>query len=113
MTDQRFENWKLRRALARPYFLRSTVRLSRVRKPACLDERAQQRFLLESAWAMPCFTAPACPESPPPLTVAITSILAGAIGNAERLVDDETQRRTREIDFLIAAVDRDLACAGL
>ena len=26
--DQRFENWKLRRALARPYFLRSTTRLS-------------------------------------------------------------------------------------
>ena len=33
---QRFENWKLRRALARPYFLRSTTRGSRVRKPAAL-----------------------------------------------------------------------------
>src|SRR3546814_1770397 len=32
--NQRFENWKLLRALARPYFLRSTVRLSRVRKPS-------------------------------------------------------------------------------
>jgi hypothetical protein len=31
----RFENWKLRRALALPYFLRSTTRLSRVRKPPC------------------------------------------------------------------------------
>jgi hypothetical protein len=30
----RLLNWKLRRALARPYFLRSTTRLSRVRKPA-------------------------------------------------------------------------------
>src|SRR6516164_3090095 len=29
----RFENWKLRRALARPYFLRSTTRGSRVRNP--------------------------------------------------------------------------------
>jgi len=29
----RFENWKLLRAFALPYFLRSTVRLSRVRKP--------------------------------------------------------------------------------
>ena len=28
---QRFEYWKLRRAPARPYFLRSTTRLSRVR----------------------------------------------------------------------------------
>ena len=33
----RFENWKLRRALARPYFLRSTARLSRVRKPPFLS----------------------------------------------------------------------------
>jgi hypothetical protein len=33
----RFENWKLRRALARPYFLRSTTRLSRVRKPPALS----------------------------------------------------------------------------
>src|SRR3546814_1828717 len=33
LSDQRLENWKLRRALARPYFLRSTTRESRVRKP--------------------------------------------------------------------------------
>jgi hopanoid biosynthesis associated protein HpnK len=31
---QRLLNWKLRRAFALPYFLRSTTRLSRVRKPA-------------------------------------------------------------------------------
>ena len=35
--DQRLENWKLLRALALPYFLRSTTRLSRVRKPAALS----------------------------------------------------------------------------
>src|SRR3546814_9907857 len=40
-------------------------------------------------------------------------ILASAFGQAEGLVDDEAQRRTREIDFLVAAVDRDLARAGL
>ena len=34
--SQRFENWKLRRALRLPYFLRSTTRASRVRKPPCL-----------------------------------------------------------------------------
>ena len=34
---QRLENWKLRRAFLRPYFLRSTTRLSRVRKPAALS----------------------------------------------------------------------------
>ena len=33
-TAQRLLNWKLRRALALPYFLRSTTRESRVRKPA-------------------------------------------------------------------------------
>ncbi len=31
---QRLLNWKLRRALALPYFFRSTTRESRVRKPA-------------------------------------------------------------------------------
>jgi hypothetical protein len=40
-------------------------------------------------------------------------ILALAVGDRERLVDDEAQRGTREIGFLIAAVDRDLAGAGL
>ena len=34
---QRLENWKERRALRRPYFLRSTVRESRVRKPCFLS----------------------------------------------------------------------------
>ena len=34
---QRFENWNDRRALALPYFLRSTTRESRVRKPPCLS----------------------------------------------------------------------------
>ena len=32
----RLLNWKLRRAFALPYFLRSTTRLSRVRNPAVL-----------------------------------------------------------------------------
>ncbi len=40
-------------------------------------------------------------------------ILAFAFGNAEGLVDDETQRRTCEINFLITAIDRDLARARL
>jgi hypothetical protein len=33
---QRFENWKLRRAFFLPYFLRSTTRGSRVKKPSFL-----------------------------------------------------------------------------
>jgi hypothetical protein len=41
LLDQRLENWKLLRALALPYFFRSTTRLSRVRKPAAF--RAPRR----------------------------------------------------------------------
>jgi hypothetical protein len=36
-TAQRLENWKLARALRWPYFLRSTTRESRVRKPSFLS----------------------------------------------------------------------------
>ena len=40
-------------------------------------------------------------------------ILADAVGDAEHLVDDQAQGRPGEIDLLVAAVDRDLAGAGL
>jgi hypothetical protein len=53
LSDQRFENWKLRRALARPYFLRSTTRGSRVRKPAALTALRSAGSNFDSAWAMP------------------------------------------------------------
>src|SRR6185369_1980214 len=47
--DQRFENWKDLRALARPYFLRSTTRGSRVRKPAALTALRRAGSNFESA----------------------------------------------------------------
>ena len=40
-------------------------------------------------------------------------ILAAALGDVEHLVDDQPKRRPGEIDFLVAAVDDDLAGAGL
>ena len=40
-------------------------------------------------------------------------VLALAIGDGEGLVDDQAQRRTCEIHFLVLAVDDDLAAAGL
>ncbi|MBS1240123.1 MAG: hypothetical protein H6R45_829 [Proteobacteria bacterium] len=40
-------------------------------------------------------------------------VLAFTLRNRERLVDDEAQRRAREIGFLVAAIDDDLAGAGL
>jgi hypothetical protein len=40
-------------------------------------------------------------------------ILAGTLGHAERLVDDETERRTCEIHFLVTAIHDNLAGARL
>ena len=42
---QRLLNWKLRRALALPYFLRSTSRSSRVRKPPDLSSGRKRRVV--------------------------------------------------------------------
>ena len=47
------------------------------------------------------------------MTVQTTSYWPCALGDVERLVDHQAQRRTGEIDFLVAAVDGDLAGAGL
>src|SRR5580704_16451776 len=71
--DYRFENWKLRRALALPYFLRSTTRESRVTKPPRLSTLRSSGSCLISALDMPWRTAPAWPDSPPPDTVQTTS----------------------------------------
>src|SRR4051794_24807351 len=40
-------------------------------------------------------------------------VLAAAVGDVEHLGDDQAQGRAREIDFLLAAVDHDLARTGL
>ena len=40
---------------------------------------------------MPCLTAPAWPERPPPTTVATTSYCSLAVGDVERLVDDQAK----------------------
>src|SRR3546814_16516936 len=60
--DQRLENWKLRRALALPYFWRSTTRPSRVRKTACLTAERRDGSYGVSAWAMPRLIAPRTAE---------------------------------------------------
>src|SRR5216683_3124084 len=71
----RFENWKRLRAPGRPYFLRSTTRASRVRKPAFFSAGRKSGFSLVSARLMPCRMAPAWPESPPPQTFTEMSTL--------------------------------------
>src|SRR5262249_27132710 len=70
---QRLENWNERRALARPYFLRSTTRGSRVRKPPRLSTARRSGSKFISALDRPWRTAPAWPDSPPPDTVQVTS----------------------------------------
>src|SRR5262249_48931503 len=69
----RFENWNDRRALALPYFLRSTTRLSRVRKPPRLSTLRNSGSKFVSALESPWRTAPAWPDSPPPDTRQMTS----------------------------------------
>ncbi len=63
---QRFENWKLRRAFLRPYFFRSTMRLSRVRKPPSLRRGCKPGSMACKAREIPSTMAPTCPVVPPP-----------------------------------------------
>jgi hypothetical protein len=63
-------NWKRFRAPAMPYFLRSFARASRVRSPSLFSGLRSSALYSTSARAMPSRTAPACPETPPPATVA-------------------------------------------
>ena len=72
-TDQRFENWNERRALARPYFLRSTTRGSRVRKPPRLSTLRRSG----SKWVS---ALEACPN-------------AGFVFNAYRALDADGKER--------------------
>src|SRR5690606_22803455 len=69
----RLLNWKRLRAPAMPYFFRSFLRASRVRNPPLFSARRSSASNSQSARAMPSRTAPACPDTPPPRTVASTS----------------------------------------
>ena len=62
---------------------------------------------------MPWRTAPAWPERPPPVTVAMTSNWLEAVGGLQRLLDHHLQHGPREILLEVLAVDGDLADAGL
>src|SRR5262249_13833015 len=69
------ENWKRLRAPGCPYFLRSFMRGSRVRKPSFFKVPRSSVLNSTSARAMPCWTAPAWPCGPPPSTRTRTSNL--------------------------------------
>src|SRR5437879_5848604 len=63
------------RALFRPYFLRSFILASRVRRPAFFNAGRKSGSYLTSARAMPCAMAPAWPLLPPPITFTLMSNL--------------------------------------
>src|SRR2546428_12567020 len=63
-----------------PYFLRSLARASRVRSPSFFNRFRSSMLYSTSARAMPSRTAPACPDTPPPATVARMSNLSAAFG---------------------------------
>ena len=56
--NHRLLNWKRRRAPARPYFLRSTMRASRVMKPARFSAGRKSGFARQRARVTPWRTAP-------------------------------------------------------
>src|SRR5581483_9696190 len=68
----RLLNWNRFRAPFWPYFLRSLARGSRRRKPSDFSFPRSSGLKRISARAMPMRTAPACPFTPPPDTVATT-----------------------------------------
>src|SRR5574341_62763 len=73
-----FENWKRALAPFWPYFLRSLVLGSRVSRPSFLSLTFASVSTARSALEIPCRTAPACPEEPPPTTDTSTSYLSTA-----------------------------------
>src|SRR6185295_17069135 len=77
----RLLNWKRLRAPAMPYFLRSLARASRVSSPSSFNFFRSSRLYSTSAREMPSRTAPACPDTPPPATVARISNLSAVSVN--------------------------------
>ena len=63
-------------AFLSPYFLRSFILGSLVKNPADLSVGLYSAFASNKALAIPCLTAPAWPERPPPSTLQIISNLS-------------------------------------
>ena len=82
--DQRLLNWNFRRAPRWPYFLRSFILLSRVRKPAVRKAGSVVGSYFSSARPIPKTIAPPWPVEPPPVHRAVTSTLPPRIGRLQR-----------------------------
>ena len=110
-----FSAWRtgsVRRAPARPYFLRSTTRLSRVRKPGLLSAARRPGSNWSAPWR--CRDAPRRPGPTGRRRRRWRRRRTGRpLGDVERLLDHHAQHGTCEIDRLVLAVDGDLAGARL
>ena len=78
-----------------------------------LDRRAQRRLVAGQRLGDAVLDRAGLARQAAALDGGDDVILAVAVGDVERLVDDQAQRRASEIDFLVAAVDDDLARARL
>jgi hypothetical protein len=81
------ENWKLRRALARPYFLRSTTRESRVRKPPCFST-AQLGLVVGQRLGQPVAHRAGLAREAAAGDGADDVVLMQPVGRDQRLLDD-------------------------
>jgi hypothetical protein len=82
-------------------------------EPGGLDRRAQHRLELGQRLGNAVLDRARLAREAAALDGRDNIVLFLAASDLERLVDDEAQCRAREIDFLIAAIDRDLAAARL
>ena len=78
-----------------------------------LDRAAQRRFVLRERLGDTVLDRTSLPGKTAAFHGGNHVILTCAVSDAERLVDHQAQGRASEIDFLIAAIDRNLAGAGL
>ena len=103
MKAQRLENWKLRRAFALPYFLRSTTRESRVRKPPCFSDGAQFRLVVGQRLGEAVAHRAGLAGQAAARHRGDDVVLADAVGDLQRLLEDHAQHRAGEIDLELGA----------
>ena len=109
--DQRLVYCGALRARLRPYFLRSFMRGSRVRKPAWRSGSREPRVGCSSARAMPWRMAPAWPDAAA-LDLDHRVVAALGAGDPEGHQDVGQVDGVAEVLLEAAAVDDDLALAG-
>ncbi len=97
----------------RPYFLRSTTRLSRVRKPPFLRTRAQLRLVIGQRLGDAVAHRAGLAGQAAAGDGGDDVVLAVAVGGDDRLLQDHLQHRTGEILGEFLAVDGDAAGARL